>query len=546
MLVWGKGALPALMVAGLAATAGAQQKACDIDEGNPAQVARAMLDLNLAQSASKPEDAAKALKDAVKLLNEGDKTKNPVGRAMVYGKTLSLWMAQPTMANGMTTRGAIGFQTDTAAHSISSPASTPRSRSSRRRTPIARRRPAPYRQQKGWVDLVNHAIEFGNAAGKSDSAVYLAKRSLQLYKNAPYGYMVLAKASAEKNQPKEAINYYKQAIDAAAKDTSAAMQDNRRSVLHDDRQLRRRPVRRRDAAKTRRRTWPRRRRRSRRSPKDPGTKYADAARSGQARLAHAERRHDGDQGVVRRPAREPGRVLVRVADDGRRDGGASEPDQGRDQAVRGGARRESVSSRRAVQPVAPLPARQRVREGPAAARASWSTVDPSNPDNYQLLAIAYAAMKKDYDVQAQGRRGEGEGVRPAGEHVRRSAARHEGEHRLGGARSIRSSRPTRIRRSRDRLGAEVSGDHDEAAGEGRVHRVHADRREDDDRRQRDEPDRRGARASRSRSSSSTRRATSFRRRTSAVPVGRAACGRERSIATGTGAGIVAFRYPAIP
>ena len=61
MLVWGKSALPALMVASLAATAGAQQKACDVDEGNPAQVARAMLDLNLAQNAGKPADATKAL-----------------------------------------------------------------------------------------------------------------------------------------------------------------------------------------------------------------------------------------------------------------------------------------------------------------------------------------------------------------------------------------------------------------------------------------------------------------------------------------------------
>ena len=246
MLVSGKGALPALMVAAVAATAGAQQKACDVDEGNPAQVARAMLDLNLAQSATKPADATKALKDAVKLLNEGDKARNPVGRAMVYGKTLSMWMGQPTMSNGLTTRGAIGFQTDTAGGfdlvaGIDSAFSVVEASNA-----DCMSQTGPYRQQKGWVDLVNHAIELGNAPGQSDSAVYLAKRSLQLYRNAPYGYLVLAKASAEKNQPKEAINYYKQAAALAAKDTAAAMQDNRRNVLHDDRQLCSRSVRRRD------------------------------------------------------------------------------------------------------------------------------------------------------------------------------------------------------------------------------------------------------------------------------------------------------------
>ena len=72
MLVLGRRVLPALMIAAFASQAGAQQKACELDEGTPSQVARAMLDLQLAQSAGKPEDAAKKLKDAVKLLNEGD------------------------------------------------------------------------------------------------------------------------------------------------------------------------------------------------------------------------------------------------------------------------------------------------------------------------------------------------------------------------------------------------------------------------------------------------------------------------------------------
>src|SRR5262252_7131261 len=112
MLVFGKGALPGLMLAAAAATAGAQQKACEIDEGSPNQVVRAMLDLQVAQGASKPDDAAKALRDAVKLLNEGDKSKNPVGRSFVFGKTLVLWMNQPNMSSGIAPRSALGFTTE--------------------------------------------------------------------------------------------------------------------------------------------------------------------------------------------------------------------------------------------------------------------------------------------------------------------------------------------------------------------------------------------------------------------------------------------------
>src|SRR5215470_3781233 len=101
MPVWGRTALPALLAAAVAASAGAQQKACEIDEGSPNQVARAMLDLQIAQSSGKPDDAANKLKDAVKLLGEADKAKNPVGRNMVLGRTLVLWMGQPTMASGV-------------------------------------------------------------------------------------------------------------------------------------------------------------------------------------------------------------------------------------------------------------------------------------------------------------------------------------------------------------------------------------------------------------------------------------------------------------
>ena len=158
-------------------------------------------------------------------------TKNPVGRAMVYGKALVDvdGSAEHDERHHDARRGRLpdrhrgAFDLIAGIDSAFSivEASNPECASQTGR----------YRQQKGWVDLVNHAIELGQRAGQADSAVYLAKRSLQLYANAPYGYMVLAQASAEKNQPKEAINYYKQAIALAAKDTSAAMQDNRRNVL---------------------------------------------------------------------------------------------------------------------------------------------------------------------------------------------------------------------------------------------------------------------------------------------------------------------------
>ena len=107
-------------------------------------------------------------------------------------------------------------------------------------------------------------------------------------------------------------------------------------------------------------------------------------------------------------------------------------------------------------------------------RAQLVTVDPSNPDNYQLIAIAYASMKKSYDVKLKDAEAKAK-VYGQRANTSKAACRHEGEHRLGrqdqsGHQGVRGFGAVD-----DRLGAEVSGDHDQAARQGRVHRVHAER-----------------------------------------------------------------------
>jgi hypothetical protein len=99
-----------LLSATVTAVAGAQQKGkeCEVDEGKPGEVARAMLALQVAQTAPKPEDVAKQLRSAIGSLEKADKSKNPVGQSFVLGKTLVMWMAQPNVPL-VTTRGTIGY-----------------------------------------------------------------------------------------------------------------------------------------------------------------------------------------------------------------------------------------------------------------------------------------------------------------------------------------------------------------------------------------------------------------------------------------------------
>ena len=184
-----------------------------------------MLDLKLAQSANKPADATKALKDAVKLLNEGDLKRNPVGRAMVYGKTLSMWMGQPSMASGIATRGAWASRPTRGSFDlvagIDSAFSIVEASNPDCAAQTGRLSPAEGLGRPGQPR--DRAWQRGGPDG-SRCIASVPSSSTRTLRTA---YLVLAKAAAEKNQPEEAINYYKQAATWPRKDTSAAMQDNR-------------------------------------------------------------------------------------------------------------------------------------------------------------------------------------------------------------------------------------------------------------------------------------------------------------------------------
>ena len=215
-----KALLPLLLCASVTAVAGAQQKKdCPADEGKPGEVARAMLSLQMAQNA-KPEDAAKQLRSAIGSLEKADKTKNPVGYNFVLGKTLVMWLSQPNEP-AVTTRGSLGFQQNPQAQydlvmGIDSAFSAVD-----KAMPDCASETSAWRAQKGWVTMVNDAIQQLNA-DHADSAEALAKRSLILNPNAPYGYMVLGNLYQKRDSVRQAINYFKQTVEKSGSDTSYA------------------------------------------------------------------------------------------------------------------------------------------------------------------------------------------------------------------------------------------------------------------------------------------------------------------------------------
>jgi tetratricopeptide (TPR) repeat protein len=390
----GKALVPALFLAGLTAAAGAQQKACEIDEGSPNQVARAVLNAQIAQQslASKPADAMAKLKDAVKMLNDGDKTKNPTGRAYELGRILVFeTQADTTLIHG-TTRGAVGFvDNPTAPYDIIGGIDSSFT-VVETAMPECASTTGPWRQQKIWVDLVNGAANAANA-GKLDSAAYYAKRSLQLSRTSPYAYAILAEVAKSNNQPKEVISEYKQAI-ANAKDTAVA--DNRRQWLY---QLGSYAADMAEQDSANKAIYvPEAKAAFDQLAKDPGTKFADAARSGQARVAMLSGDTQSIKASYAEQLANPGAfsynslMMAAVT--------AAKSNQNADALkLFEAARKANPYHRDVLYNVSRLYLLDSAYTPGIEAVRQLIAVDPSNPDNYQLMAIAYASQQKLYQMK---------------------------------------------------------------------------------------------------------------------------------------------------
>jgi hypothetical protein len=242
MLATAKKAVTALLLsAAVTAVAGAQQKGkeCDIDQNKPNEVARAMLTLQLVQSASKPKDstaaaqiaadsaAAKQLRSAVATLEKADKSKNPAGYNYMLGQTMVSWLSlsnEPSVVS----RGSLGFtQNPQAQYDLVAGIDTAFS-AVEKAMPECASQTAAWRAQKPWVSMINGAISKLNA-GQTDSAEVLARRSLMLNPNAPYGYMVLGNVAQKKDSVRQAINYFKQTVEKSGSDSVYA--DLRRQTM---------------------------------------------------------------------------------------------------------------------------------------------------------------------------------------------------------------------------------------------------------------------------------------------------------------------------
>ncbi len=213
---FGRRGAPALLIATfltLPASAAAQGT-CTIEEGRPAELARATLALTMAGS----EKAAKPLRDAIKAVGEqGDKIDNKAGRNLVLGKLLLAWHSQPGITASVT-RGDIGYTSNKTAPIDLLASADSALREVEQSNPECAAEIAEIRRGDAWRAILQSAIT-AHGAGQLDSAEILTKRSMVLDRGTPYPHQLLADIAQQRRDTTAAIAHWRQVLVSSGTDT---------------------------------------------------------------------------------------------------------------------------------------------------------------------------------------------------------------------------------------------------------------------------------------------------------------------------------------
>lgn len=209
MSAWQKSALLSLAALAVASAGAAAQgsgqaaaqaagQACSISFNEPRELKDANAAITLAGLQNRPEESRKQVQKAIGLLTKNpSKFKAPAARDMLLGRALVWWAAQPGSPT-TATRAELGWGSDAAPVDLLKTADSlftvVESTASDCREEIA-----GYRQQP-WARLVNTAGPLIDA-GSLDSASALLARANQIYRGSPFAFYFQAIIAERKNDP---------------------------------------------------------------------------------------------------------------------------------------------------------------------------------------------------------------------------------------------------------------------------------------------------------------------------------------------------------
>ena len=195
------------------------EKACEVNESRPTAIGRATIAIQVASSAQDPAAASRQLTAAVKGLTENaEKMDNQVGRNLVLGKALVLWSMQPNIEL-VAKRGTLGYTTNPEGTIDLAAAIDTAFRVVETANPECVSETARWRGQKGWVTLVNTAIERLNADDLA-AAEAAADKAILMNPFGPYGYVVKANVAQKRERSTTAMELYRKAVEVASRDTA--------------------------------------------------------------------------------------------------------------------------------------------------------------------------------------------------------------------------------------------------------------------------------------------------------------------------------------
>ena len=213
--------LPALSALLAASPALAQDAECPVNVYTPILLTQAGQAIGRAAQLGETPEAQKALRDAMKFLQDEKKlASNPVGAGYIRAQIYVLWMHQPNVGSVVTNEqlGNKGVKTDkvdilTAADSLLKAVEAA--------GPACAAETAQWRGSKPWTERINKAYTF-LGADAIDSAEFYAKQAAQFNPSSPFVHNILAQLANKRGDMPGMMSHLRAAIVEAAKDTSLA------------------------------------------------------------------------------------------------------------------------------------------------------------------------------------------------------------------------------------------------------------------------------------------------------------------------------------
>lgn len=211
----------ALLTLALASVPALAQDAaeCSVNVYQPAPLAQAGIVVQRAGGAQSPDEAKKALRDAMKFLNDEKKiASNPNGAAFLRAQIYVLWLHQEGVTDLMTNEALNKSGPKTA--TVDLVASTDSLlRIVEAQGPACVQATAEWRQSKPWTDRLNMAYQH-LGAGQVDSADHYLKRAALLHTESPFVHNAFAQIADKRGDKKAMISHLKTAIAQSATDTA--------------------------------------------------------------------------------------------------------------------------------------------------------------------------------------------------------------------------------------------------------------------------------------------------------------------------------------